>query len=161
MPTIMATPTRPLTARPPALNVTLPTGTDALPSQPSTDRRYPTVAAQAAPISATHTRISIRNVAALVAGDEAGAGCCWVCFSSIVFSGILRSFEGWQGGRDSNSQPSVLETDSLPIDLPPYGPRSGVYFFFSLCPTRLRHWGQNFTSSSFAWFWAFGFLVVR
>jgi hypothetical protein len=27
---------------------------------------------------------------------------------------------GWQGGRDSNPQPTVLETATLPIELPPY-----------------------------------------
>src|ERR1041385_2255046 len=26
----------------------------------------------------------------------------------------------WQGGRDSNPQPTVLETATLPIELPPY-----------------------------------------
>lgn len=28
----------------------------------------------------------------------------------------------WQGGQDSNLQPTVLETATLPIELPPYGP---------------------------------------
>ena len=27
---------------------------------------------------------------------------------------------GWQGGRESNPQPTVLETATLPIELPPY-----------------------------------------
>src|SRR5437773_9112269 len=30
----------------------------------------------------------------------------------------------WQGGRDSNPQPTVLETATLPIELPPYSQRS-------------------------------------
>ena len=29
---------------------------------------------------------------------------------------------GWQGGRESNPQPTVLETATLPIELPPYLP---------------------------------------
>src|SRR3989442_2233138 len=33
---------------------------------------------------------------------------------------------GWQGGRDSNPQPTVLETATLPIELPPYA--SGLSF---------------------------------
>src|SRR6185295_5726966 len=28
--------------------------------------------------------------------------------------------QGWQGRRDSNPQPSVLETDALPLELLPY-----------------------------------------
>ncbi len=32
---------------------------------------------------------------------------------------MLHYFE-WQGGRDSNPQPTVLETATLPIELPPY-----------------------------------------
>src|SRR2546430_13305583 len=34
----------------------------------------------------------------------------------IIHSSIRR---GWQGGRDSNPQPTVLETATLPIELPP------------------------------------------
>ncbi len=30
-------------------------------------------------------------------------------------------FKGWQGQRESNPQPSVLETDALPIELCPCG----------------------------------------
>ncbi len=30
-------------------------------------------------------------------------------------------FTGWQGQRESNPQPSVLETDALPIELCPCG----------------------------------------
>jgi hypothetical protein len=30
------------------------------------------------------------------------------------------NFIKWQGGRDSNPQPTVLETATLPIELPPY-----------------------------------------
>ncbi len=29
----------------------------------------------------------------------------------------------WQGGQDSNLQPTVLETATLPIELPPFVPR--------------------------------------
>src|SRR5205809_298638 len=35
----------------------------------------------------------------------------------------------WQGGRDSNPQPTVLETATLPIELPPYCHRMLVYVF--------------------------------
>src|SRR5258706_14844565 len=31
----------------------------------------------------------------------------------------LSGFDFWQGGRDSNPQPTVLETATLPIELPP------------------------------------------
>ncbi len=31
--------------------------------------------------------------------------------------------------------------------------RIGRYFFLSLCPTLLRHFGQNFTTSIFDWLW--------
>src|SRR5208282_3416104 len=31
---------------------------------------------------------------------------------------------GWQGGRDSNPQPTVLETATLPIELPPFTPEA-------------------------------------
>src|SRR5579872_1440574 len=44
------------------------------------------------------------------------------------------SFEAWQGGQDSNLQPTVLETATLPIELPPYR--------VSLCPVCLRHQRQ-------------------
>src|SRR2546426_6830372 len=33
----------------------------------------------------------------------------------------LCHLSGWQGGRDSNPQPTVLETAALPIELPPCG----------------------------------------
>src|SRR5208283_2054317 len=36
----------------------------------------------------------------------------------------LSGFRCWQGGRDSNPQPTVLETATLPIELPPYLPSS-------------------------------------
>ncbi len=33
---------------------------------------------------------------------------------------FLPHLRGWQGQRESNPQPSVLETDALPIELYPY-----------------------------------------
>jgi hypothetical protein len=36
------------------------------------------------------------------------------------FQHSITPFRGWQGGRDSNPQPTVLETATLPIELPPY-----------------------------------------
>src|ERR1051325_5262759 len=35
----------------------------------------------------------------------------------------------WQGGRDSNPQPTVLETATLPIELPPYSRRAHFTFY--------------------------------
>src|SRR5579859_6661455 len=37
----------------------------------------------------------------------------------------------WQGGQDSNLQPTVLETATLPIELPPYA--AGTLLIASLC----------------------------
>src|SRR5207237_3222459 len=51
------------------------------------------------------------------------------------------SFSRWHGGRDSNSQPTVLETVALPVELPTYAYR------VSRCAVCLRHLGQNFDSS--------------
>src|SRR5262245_6608939 len=43
-----------------------------------------------------------------------------VCFGLPTFHYSITPFRGWQGGRDSNPQPTVLETATLPIELPPY-----------------------------------------
>ena len=34
---------------------------------------------------------------------------------------MRKSFADWQGQKDSNHRPSVLETDALPTELYPYG----------------------------------------
>ena len=53
--------------------------------------------------------------------------------------------EGWQVRRDSNPQPSVLETDALPIELLTCAWRS---YFVSLCAVCLRQKRQYFANSS-------------
>ena len=40
------------------------------------------------------------------------------CKIYLVFVGASEA-QTWQGGRDSNPQPTVLETATLPIELPP------------------------------------------
>src|SRR4051812_3386140 len=40
----------------------------------------------------------------------------------------LSGLVNWQGGRESNPQPTVLETATLPIELPPYCRRVFVAF---------------------------------
>ena len=63
-------------------------------------------------------------------------------------------FQEWQGRRDSNSQPTVLETATLPIELLPYVPLpliggkrgadiSGPLDSFSCCPELLVKLGTN------------------
>jgi hypothetical protein len=42
---------------------------------------------------------------------------------------------GWQGGRDSNPQPTVLETATLPIELPPYATSGAGRAQFPISPT--------------------------
>src|SRR5580698_6005593 len=42
-----------------------------------------------------------------------------LCHPSSPYLSILFRLE-WQGGRDSNPQPTVLETATLPIELPPF-----------------------------------------
>jgi hypothetical protein len=53
---------------------------------------------------------------------------------------ILSGVEGWQGGQDSNLQQLVLETRTLPIELPPY--------LVSLCGLWHRQKRQYLLSSS-------------
>src|SRR5207302_4182444 len=40
--------------------------------------------------------------------------------SFILHSSLCILHSRWQGGRDSNPQPTVLETATVPIELPPY-----------------------------------------
>src|SRR3979411_1810774 len=49
------------------------------------------------------------------------------------------------GGSDSESQPLVLETSALPVELPPYA--ACPNYRVSLCAVCFRHRGQNFESS--------------
>ena len=51
--------------------------------------------------------------------------------------------EGWQVRRDSNPQPSVLETDALPIELLTYF----NFYFVSLCAVCLRQKRQYLLNS--------------
>ena len=53
---------------------------------------------------------------------------------------ILSAVEGWQGGQDSNLQQLVLETRTLPIELPPY--------LVSLCGLWQRQKRQYLLSSN-------------
>src|SRR5436189_565854 len=53
--------------------------------------------------------------------------CCWVSAVAISFVSVL-----WQGQRASNPQPSVLETDALPIELCPCGGSSPKYLLDDL-----------------------------
>jgi hypothetical protein len=41
--------------------------------------------------------------------------------SAYCLVSSLSAYRPWQGQRASNPQPSVLETDALPIELCPYG----------------------------------------
>jgi hypothetical protein len=47
--------------------------------------------------------------------------------------------DSWQGGQDSNLQPTVLETATLPIELPPFG-------FAALLEDRLRRYAARVLS---------------
>src|SRR6267142_621523 len=47
-------------------------------------------------------------------------GCSADLIADSSFFVLRSSFSKWQGGRDSNPQPTVLETATLPIELPPY-----------------------------------------
>ena len=49
-------------------------------------------------------------------GRAGGVGFFW----SFDFIVALLPQKTWQGGQDSNLQPTVLETATLPIELPPY-----------------------------------------
>src|SRR4029078_6538547 len=60
---------------------------------------------------------------------------------AVATTFFLSSGLSWHGGRDSNSQPTVLETVALPIELPPYAYR------VSRCAVCLRQRGQNFDSA--------------
>src|SRR6185312_4910194 len=47
--------------------------------------------------------------------------------SSVFFSSAISLFYNWQGRRDSNPRPSVLETDALPAELHPFNVVSGAF----------------------------------
>src|SRR5579859_5734720 len=104
MPNTMPAPTAAPTTSPPALSAMWPTGTPALPNQPSWVSRCATVAAQAAPITTIQTFAIRRKFAALEAGDGDGAGSGLACFSFIV-SGILDPLEGGRAGETRTPNP--------------------------------------------------------
>src|SRR6185312_17430423 len=47
---------------------------------------------------------------------------------------LSNHFGTWQGRRDSNPRPSVLETDALPAELHPFRCCSGAFAAFGGCP---------------------------
>jgi hypothetical protein len=70
--------------------------------------------------------------------------------STVEFSMFVcrRTHRGRQGRQDSNLQPSVLETDALPIELRPYAMQFYLSFYFvSRCSLCCLHLGQYFCSA--------------
>src|SRR6185369_8909774 len=59
------------------------------------------------------------------------------CYTITVFKTVAIDHSAtpptssWQGGRDSNPQPTVLETATLPIELPPYSRPRVMLLFLS------------------------------
>src|SRR5580704_2231374 len=74
------------------------------------------------------------------ARDWAAFFCCSFTKGSLPKTCTLSLSKGWQGGQDSNLQQLVLETRTLPIELPPYR--------VSLCGLWQRQKRQYLLSSS-------------
>src|SRR6202789_785865 len=57
------------------------------------------------------------NIISAVSFADAPAG---VCTSAMLLAVTYTFSDAWQGRRESNPQPAVLETAALPIELLPY-----------------------------------------
>ena len=50
----------------------------------------------------------------------------YIKYIKIALSKLLRALFVWQGQKDLNPQPTVLETATLPIELYPYGAENEI-----------------------------------